>query len=124
MQDGRWFGMVMIGYKTDGKPIRKTIYGTSRQEVAKLVVSLTSEVFEGGYIKESAREEHNFKVLFVEWYELFVVSNQASITQEVRRCLINNHIVKVLGGMDVRNIDVPMLQRFLITKQRFYQPTR
>ena len=31
-KDDRWCGSVTTGYKTDGKPICKDIYGKSRQE--------------------------------------------------------------------------------------------
>lgn len=62
-KDGRWCGMITVGYKTNGKPIRKTIYGTSRQDVAKAVTTKTGEVFANGYISVSAQNERNFQVL-------------------------------------------------------------
>jgi hypothetical protein len=34
-KDGRWTGSVTTVYKTDGKPIRKDIYGKTRLEVAR-----------------------------------------------------------------------------------------
>ena len=54
-QDNRWCGSVTVGYKTDGKPIRKTIYGTSRQEVMKKVTAMSQEVFDNGYTMVSSQ---------------------------------------------------------------------
>ena len=61
--DGRWCGMVTVGYKTNGKPVRKSIYGKSRQEVAKKVTALAGDVFANGYTTVSSQDERNFKVL-------------------------------------------------------------
>ena len=44
-KDERWCGQVIVGYKSDGKPIRKTIYGDSQQEVIKAVNAKVGEVF-------------------------------------------------------------------------------
>jgi hypothetical protein len=74
-KDGRWCGAVTVGYKTDGKPLRKTVYGTSRQEVAKRVSAMAAEVFTNGYTTDSAKTERNFQILFKEWFDLFVAPN-------------------------------------------------
>ena len=60
--DGLWVGMVTVGYKTDGKPIRKPHYGKTRQEVAQKVAVATGDVYANGYISVSARNERNFKI--------------------------------------------------------------
>ena len=36
--DGKWCGQVLIGYKSNGKPNRKTFYGRTREEVAKKIL--------------------------------------------------------------------------------------
>jgi len=56
-KDGRWSGIVTTGYKTDGKPIRKTIYGKTRNEVAVAVAEMTSTIFTNGYTAVSARND-------------------------------------------------------------------
>ena len=76
--DGLWVGSVTTGYKTDGKPIRKTVYGKTRQDVAKKVTALSGDVFEKGYTTVSAREERNFQVLMQEWFDLFNAPNISS----------------------------------------------
>jgi hypothetical protein len=34
-KDGRWCGQVSIGYNENGKLVRKTFYGGTREEVAR-----------------------------------------------------------------------------------------
>ena len=111
-KDGRWCGAVTIGYKTDGKPMRKTIYGQSRQEVAKKITALTDDVFTNGYVTSSASPEHNFQALVSEWFDLFVAPTIASSTEETRRLMLKNHIYKAFGAMEIQHVDAVKLQRF------------
>jgi len=110
--DGLWCGSVTVGYKTDGKPIRKLIYGSSRQEVAKKTTAMVGDVFINGYTSVSARNERNFKVLFAEWFDLFVAPNLASVTEENRRYMMKNHVYKAFGEYSVQDVDLKMLQGF------------
>jgi integrase len=101
---------------TNGKPIRKTLYGKTRQEVAKKVTALTGEVFEKGYTTVSARDERNFQVLMQEWFDLFSAPNIASTTEYNRRSMLNNHIFKAFGSLDIQNVTLERLQRFFNAK--------
>jgi len=116
--DGRWCGQVVIGYKTDGKPMRKTVYGHSKLEVTKQVVALTHGVFEGGYTTISARHDTNFEILCKEWFDTFVAPNLASVTEEGRRSMLRKHIFADLGAFDIKDIDSKRLQRFFNAKSK------
>lgn len=117
-QDGRWCGSVTTGCKTDGKPIRKTVYGSSRQEVAKKIAAMTVKVFTDGYTTLSARAEHNFKILCEEWFDLVEAPGLASITVANRRSLLRTHIIKEFGTYDLQQIDSTMIQRFFNSKSQ------
>ena len=119
-KDGRWVGSVTVGYKTDGKPIRKDVYGKSRQEVAKKVAAKTDEVFAKGYTTVSASAERNFEVLCREWFDLFVASTTTTRTEETRRYQLKNHIFPVFGKLDVQDIDHKRLQKFFVDKAKRY----
>lgn len=121
-KDGRWCGAVTTGYKTDGKPIRKTVYGNSRQEVAKEVAKLTDDVYTNGYVIKSADNERNFEILCREWFDLFVASTTTSRTEETRRYLLKNHIFPAFGKIDVQDVDQKKLQRFFNEKIKKYAP--
>ena len=114
--DGLWCGSVTTGYKTDGKPMRKTLYGKTRQEVAKKVTALSGEIFERGYSTVSARDERNFQILMQEWFDLFNAPNIASTTEYNRRNMLNNHIFKAFGTLEIYDVTLERLQRFFNTK--------
>jgi len=109
---GCWYALVTMGYKTDGKPIRKSCRGETRQEVAKQVVALTSGVFKTGQSIVSCREDTNFIVLFKEWYELMKVPNITDVTDEKFRSMMTKHIFPTFGTLDVKDVDFKRLQKF------------
>ena len=109
---GCWYALVTTGYKTDGKPIRKSCRGETRQEVAKQVAALTSEVFETGLLIVSSREDTNFTVLLKEWYELMKAPNITDVTDEKFRSMMTKHIFPAFGTLDVKNVDFKRLQKF------------
>ena len=104
--------------RPDGKPIRKTVYGSSRQEVAKQIARMTVKVYTDGYTTVSARHEQNFGVLYEEWFDLVVAPGLASVTLENRRNLLRNHIIKNFGTLDIKKIDSTMLQKFFKAKSK------
>lgn len=116
--DGLWCGSVTVGYKTNGRPIRKTIYSKSQKEIIKKVAKMTSEVFNNGYTTESTRTERNFEVLCEEWFDLIVAPGLASITVANRRSLLRTHIIKQFGSYDLQQIDSTMLQTFFNAKSK------
>jgi len=117
-KDGRWSGEVIVGYKTDGKPDRKTVYGKTRQEAAQQVAALTAEVFKNGYTLSSARRDLNFQSLCMEWYDLFEAPRLADATVENRRRMMKLHIFAAFGRYDVKDIDENKLQRFFNAKAK------
>lgn len=115
-QDGLWCGSVTVGYKTDGKPIRKTIYGRSRAEVAQKINAISGDVYANGYVTVSASKERNFQILVSDWFDACVAGATASTTEESRRNLLKNHIFKAFGELDIQNVDADRLQRFFNSK--------
>ena len=88
--DGFWCGSVTVGYKTDGKPIRKTMYGKTRQCAAKKVADLSAEIFKNGYSNKSARKDLMFEALMREWYDLYEAPNVEDVSVEKYRCMLKN----------------------------------
>jgi len=113
---GLWCGTVTTGYNPNGKPIRKTVYGKTRQEAAKKATMLTAEVFTHGYRTPVVNGCANFQTLMTEWFNLFKAHKLASGTVENRRNLMRNHIFPVFGDMEVNDIDLKRLQKFFNTK--------
>ena len=116
--DGLWCGSVTTGYGADGKPVRKTVYSKTRQDVAQKVATLTVDVFKNGYAKVTTVTDRNFELLCWEWFSLFVAPKLASVTVESRRRLMKNHIFPTFGKMDIANIDLKRLQGFFNAKTK------
>jgi integrase len=114
-KDGRWCGQVITGYSAaDGKPIRKTVYGSSRQEVAKKVTAQAHEVNDKGYrdVDLSANEVRKLKPAMWEWFDIFEKGRLESQTVYIRRNLMKNHIFTELGDYDIQRITLERLQKF------------
>jgi integrase len=118
LKDESWCGAVTVGYKADGKPIRKYKYGKTRQEVAKKVAALTDEVFANGYITEAVTKERNFEILCGEWFELFIAGTTSSTTEASRRVLLKNHVYPAFGMLDIQDVSLLRLQKFFKEKAK------
>jgi len=116
--DGRWTGSVTTGYKTDGKPIRKDVYGKTRNEVAAKVAQMTNEVYTKGYTHVSVRTDTSFQTLCKEWFDIFIAPGLAGVTEEHRRMIMKNHLFPEFGNFEVKDIDIKRLQRFFNAKTK------
>ncbi|MCL2187757.1 MAG: site-specific integrase [Defluviitaleaceae bacterium] len=117
-KDGRWAGAVITGYKTDGRPIRTTVYGKTRNEVAAKVAEKTNEVYVKGYTNVSARDDTGFQILCKEWFDIFIAPGLASVTEEHRRMMMRNHLFPEFGKFDIKDVDTKRLQRFFNAKTK------
>jgi len=114
--DGLWVGSVTIGYKTNGKPNRKPVYGKSRQEVVKKVSALTSKVFANGYETVYVENSRNFKELMFKWYKLHKELHIAPKTRKKYLDIFRLHFYSEFGKLDVKRIDADMIQSFVNRK--------
>ena len=121
-KDGRWCGAVTTGYDTKGKQKRKTVYGKSRQEVARKIAEEVAKVLNYGYSKVAPTTERNFEALCKEWFDLFVAGTTGSVTETNRRYLLLCHIFPAFGKYDIQDVTVERLQRFFNDKVQHYAP--
>ena len=117
-KDGRWTGSVTTSYKSDGKPIRKYVYGKTRNEVAAKVAAMTSEVFANGYTIVATRTDNSFQTLCKDWFDVFVAPRLESVTEENRRIILRNHFFPEFGAFDIKDVDTRRLQRFFNAKAK------
>ena len=115
-QSGDWCGQVSTGHKPDGKLIRKTLYGKTRQEVAIKITTLSGEVFTNGYSTVSANEMREFCVLYENWFSTFKAPTIKTQTQERYRNFMKNHFNPVFGNMNVQDITLVQFQQFFNEK--------
>ena len=107
-KDGRWAGYVSVGYKPDGRPKRKYVYGKSQTEVAKKLIELSGRVNSNSY---ELVETHNLKELMFDWLMTF---KKSTVTPRTFEGIIRNfklHIAPVIGNMKVYEVDTYAIQR-------------
>jgi len=109
-KDGRWCGQVTTGYRSDGVPNRKLVYGKTRQEVARKVAELVAEVNKTGYVTVSARDERNLRTLMDEWFGLYGNAKMSTRTEVNRRGMLENHVYDEFGDFQVQSITANALQ--------------
>ena len=112
--DGRWCGQVTIGYKPNGKPNRKTFYGTTREEVAEKVTNVSSDHFRG----ISFIEPQNITVyqLVNDWLFSFKKPSVTTRTFEWYLTNAKTHIYRELGDLPVQKLTTYHIQTLLNTR--------
>jgi len=115
-KNGDWCGHVTICRSDTGKPLRKTLYGKTRQEVASKVALLSSEVFATDYTNISESAIREFGVLFENWLITFKAPTIKSQTLERYRNFAKNHFIPAFGEMNIKDINLIRFQRFFNEK--------
>lgn len=109
LKNGRYMGKVMLGWKADGKPNRKTVYGDSQQEVLKKINELTYEYNHGMYIEPN-------RMSFGEWLNFWLKTYKRKKlkprTYDNYESQITFRIIPVLGHLPLKDITTFHIQNF------------
>jgi integrase len=114
--DGRWAGEVFIGYKPDGKPWRKVIYGKTRQEVAQKVGRMTVEVADGQ--KPLADKKTVLARWIDEWLDIYCRPRVTARTFDWYATLVKTHIVPILGTTPLSKLTALKAQHLFSDMQK------
>ena len=108
-KDGLWEARFTVG--TDpgsGKPIRKSIYGKTKPEVAKKLRDATSAVDNGTFFEPE-------KITVKHWFETWLSDYMAGVkplTVQQYRSMTETHIIPALGAVKLKDLKAPQLQKF------------
>ena len=94
-KDGRWRGEISLGYKQDGKPRRKVLYGTTRAEVADQLKKLLRNQQLGYDIKPVKMTVQTF---LQTWLLEVAVPKLKPATIQSYEWLIRDHLVPAIGA--------------------------
>ena len=113
-KDGTWCGQVLIGYKPDGKPNRKTFYGKTREIVAEKITNISSDNFRG--IPYVEPQNMTIKELVNNWLFNFKKSEVTARTFEWYLNISKTHIIAELGGIPLKKLTTYHIQNLLNTR--------
>lgn len=100
--DGRWEARVTIGTNpATGKPVRKSLYGSTQKEVKQKMTALLSDLDKGTYQEPSKMTVAQW---FDEWLTTFVEPTLKPMTVEGYQKIIKNHIKPYIGAMPLRTV--------------------
>jgi integrase len=115
-KDGRWCGAVTVGYNPKtGKPIRKFLYGKTRQEVAEKLARILPQVNTGLV----SPEKYTLGDWFHIWLEYYKRPGIRKSTYERYAHFAQNHILPALGKLHLERLRPEVLQGFFAEKEGF-----
>ena len=112
-KDGRWEGRIRIGYAQDGRVRYRSIYGTSREDVAERLRLIR----EADVPLETSEHELTVNDVASGWMASCVTDVKVS-TFERYNWLLNKHVLPELGRLPVRELTADRIERFLAKKRR------
>lgn len=94
-EDGTWCATYSAGYAASGKRIRKTIFGNTKDEVAKKLTKVQATRLDGTFVEPSRTR---LSVFLERWVEDAARPTIRSTTYASYKGIIKNHINPRIGG--------------------------
>lgn len=109
--DGKWVGSVSLGYGSDGKRRRKTIYGETKNDVAKKVRALQSRA-------DTGRLTDAGSLTVAQWLARWLDSQRSRLQPKTHlryEQLVRLRIIPHLGGTRIASLQPLHVQQFYAT---------
>lgn len=108
--NGTWMAQVLLGYKPDGKPIRKSFSGKTRKEVAAKLSSVATMVFQGTDLTQaSAMNVEDFAAYWISIKRLEITSR----TLAWYRNSLDVHVLPALGPFPLADVNAVHIQSII-----------
>jgi integrase len=112
-RDGRWCGALFLGYDSTGKPVRKYVYGKTRQEVSEKLMKLLPQAISG-----TAPERYTVASWIHFWLDTYKRNEVRESTLERYQIFFQKHILPAFGKILLHQLRPEQLQRFYVEKQK------
>lgn len=107
--DGRWEARVTIGTNPGtGKPIRRSIYGSTQAEVRKEMTAILREVDRGTYLTP---QKITVGQWLDEWLDTFAVTKVKPLTYQSYAATIRNHLKPAFGAVPLQSLKGSHIQQ-------------
>ena len=112
--DGRWEGIIIIGHKADGKPIRKSVFASTQKELLPKLHQLIED-YRGVDLTEDC------SMTLGEWLDTWLdkyskLNLRTSTTRSYTVSL--NHIKQYLGDKQIKRVTTADIQRMYNTLKK------
>jgi len=111
--DGRWLGVITLGYDADGRTVRKTVSGSTRAAVLDKLRRLQRQVDDGLPPPDTSL---TVAQLLDRWYTDVLRHQVALSAAENYRSIARNHINPTLGRKKVNSLTTSDVDRLLSQK--------
>ena len=111
--DGRWEGKIMLGHRQDGKPLRRTVYGKTRQEVAEKLAKLSASAADGALPVGGALKVGDYLAQWFEQHKAFGGRDGGPLRPNTVRdysTQLQLHIVPAIGDIRLDKLTPQHLQ--------------
>ena len=109
-KDGRWEGLIVIGYDDNGYPKTKNVLAKTKKECVEKLQKLKEDC--GGLKQEKVRPEMPFGDWLTYWYENHSKTKIRPTTQETYESRIRLHIIPEIGDIPLNKLTQNDLQQF------------
>ncbi|MCX7748266.1 MAG: site-specific integrase [Clostridia bacterium] len=118
LENGSYMGRIFLGYKADGKPNRKSVYGKTKAEVVQKIQQLSLNRVNG--VKESSSMALGRWMVF--WLENFKKLKLKPKTYEVYDTQARHHIIPSLGEIPLKDLNSLQIQKYINDKSKPLSP--
>ena len=113
--NGLWEARYLVGYDPGtGKPIRKSVYGTTQKEVRQKLAQAIVAVDSGNYFEPS-------RITISKWVDIWLdeyMGDKKYLTVKHYKAQCRTHIVPRLGAVKLSELTTPQIQKFYNELQR------
>ena len=108
--DGTWVAQALLGYRSDGKPVRKSFTGKTRREVASKLSAATTQVFQGSILTQPD------KSVFEEFARYWLSVKRIEVTSRTlnwNNTMLSTYILPLIGGIPLCEVSVVHMQSII-----------
>ena len=107
--NGKWEARVVVGKNPGtGKPIRRSIYGSTQKEVRQQMTAILLEVDKGTYLPPNKITVSEW---LQEWLTTFCADKVKLLTYQSYQGIIRNHINPAIGAVELQAVKGTNVQR-------------
>lgn len=111
--DGRWLGVVFVGYGSNGRPVRKTVSGKTRGQVVEKLKTLQRHLDDGLPMPNTRL---TVSALLTRWHDDVLRHHVSKSAADNYKSVADHHIVPMLGRKTLQGLTVADVNRLIATK--------